>query len=182
MAFQVEPDETSSHLQLILYWRDRLLMHWVPQPASGNSVIQSSVASTHPRDDVDGDQDLSDRIFYSDCNDSLPGPEGRVVEITRANSSGQPTSLRVVLGETDRLRKPKELLEASCTPGMYWRAGVAADGTGALHVDIYGAHCDEAIGVMLLKLPAALLLYLLPVKPKRSVKASSAKKPKKDLG
>jgi hypothetical protein len=177
-AFQVEPDESASQLELILYWCDRQLIRWMPQPASGTTTSSSPVASPPLDIEVATQQELSARIAYSDRADSLSGPDGRVAEIIPKSSPDQPISIRLVLGESDRLRKPKELLEASCTPGIYWRAGVSADGTGALHVDILHNASDEVIDAMMLKLPAALLLYLVPVKPKRSVKAPSVKKPK----
>jgi hypothetical protein len=111
---------------------------------------------------------------------SVAGPDGRAIEVTPAMSAGQPTSLRFVLGESHGLRKPKEIVQAASTPGICWRAGITEDGAGALYADIPGDSADDVLEAMILKLPAALSLYLAPVKPKGRVRTTKGKAVKKD--
>jgi hypothetical protein len=165
-AFQEEPDETVVPFELVLYWRDHSLIRWAPQGSDSATTLELATSAV-----TDGEepshQEQADLIKQSDHGSLIEGPDGRMIEVTIAASSNQMSSLRLVLGKEDKLRKPKEILEASCTPGICWRAGITVEGVHALHADIQGRPPEEVLQATILKLPEALSLYLVPMKPKR---------------
>lgn len=180
-AFQEDPDESVSPFELVLYWRDQQLIRWTPPPRTSAGAVPSPLAAYPTVDrEVPSVQEQTGAIESSDHMISVEGPDGRAIEVSPATSANQVTSLRLSLGEKDRLRKSKEILEAACTPGICWRVGVAADGTEALYADIPGGSADDVLEAMVLKLPAALSLYLVPVKPKGRTRTTKGKAVRKD--
>jgi hypothetical protein len=180
-AFQPEPDESVSPFDLVLYWRDQQLLRWTPPqptlavpapvPLAEYPIVECEVPAVR---EETGTPECADRMH------SLEGPDGRTIKVTPAASDELLTSLCLALGENDRLRKHKEILEAACTPGICWRVGVTAAGTGALYADISSGAADDVMEAMILKLPAALSLYLAPVKPKGRARKTKAKAASKD--
>jgi len=69
-------------------------------------------------------------------DDSIQGPDGRVIEIIKGAIADDATTLRLALAETERLRKPKQIGEAACNPGIGWRVGSTADCAGALYAEV----------------------------------------------
>jgi len=178
-AFQEEPDETVHPIELVLYWRDRPLVRWTPHmPASATAVpLAESALGNHPqelREEPAGflAEDVHARM--------VEGPDGRVIEVTTTDSTNQATSLRLVLGKDDRLRKQKEILAAACTQGICWRVGVTAEGVEALYADVQASVGDGVVEATIQGLSIALSLYLVPVKPKRRVRTTKAKVVTKD--
>jgi hypothetical protein len=175
-AFQAEPDESASPLQLLLYWRDMEILRWVPRSEPDNVASVSDAADVTIDAEVPSCQESSLEQYDHDRNRAITGPEGRVIEILASSDTTEMTSLRLLLKETDRLRKAKEIMEASCTQAVFWRVGVTGEGIGALYLDIAGRPSDALLEVMNLKLAEALSLYLVPAKPKRRAKATTASK------
>lgn len=168
-AFEIEPDESVSPFQLALYWRDRLILRWPPLPRpdvapldNGGemaAISESTVESKEP-----------------EVNRTIAGPGGRIIEIFAPVAGMEMTSLRVLLGETDRLRKAKEILEIASNQALCWRVGVTAEGGGALHLDIPGTLSTAILDAMSLRLVEALALYLVPVKPEKRSRAKKMPK------
>lgn len=179
-AFQQEPDESVSPLELVLYWRDNQVIRWTPNSTSDSAAPTSPVASAAIDREVPSDQRLEAAQENVSRVRTVPGPDGRIIEVISAASGDQPTSLRLVLGVPHGLLKPKELVQVACTPGIYWRAGITEDGAGALYADIPGGSTDDVLEATILKLPAALALYLAPVKPKKRARTTKGKAAGKD--
>lgn len=176
-AFETEPEESASPLQLVLYWRDRQILRWTPPsgPDTADSLLDD--ASSTIGGEVAAHQEirLDQKEWHG--NRTIAGPEGRDIEVLAPSAGIEMTSLRLLLNETDRLRKAKEIMEAACTRALCWRVGISAEGLGALYLDIPGTPSDALLESMSLKLAEALSLYLVSVKPKKRARATKASKP-----
>lgn len=180
-AFQQEPDESVSPLELVLYWRDQQLIRWTPPPRTLVDPVPAPFAE-YPTVECEV-LSVREEARTPECAEqmnSLEGPDGRAIKVRPAMSDEPMTSLCLALGENDRLRKPKEILEAACTPGVCWRVGTTVDGMSALFADIPAGSADDVLAAVILKLPVALSLYLVPVKPKGRTRKTKAKAVSKD--
>lgn len=175
-AFQAEPDESAFPLQLVLYWRDMQILRWVPRSEPDSVGSASDAVYVNTDAEVPSCQESSLDEYDHGRDRTITGPEGRVIEILAPSDSTEMTSFRLLLKETDRLRKAKEIMEASCTRAVCWRVGVTGEGVEALYLDIAGRPSDAFLEIMNLKLAEALSLYLVPAKPKRRAKATTASK------
>lgn len=177
-AFEIEPDESATPLQLVLYWRDRPVLRWVPRRLP-DSVVELPDEGFSTTDGIV----LAAREITLDSNEwdlvgAIDGPDGRVIDVLVARSVSGMTTLRVLLNAKDRLRKAKEIMEAASTPGVCWRVGASGEASGALYLDIPGRPSVAFLEAMSLTLSAALSLYLLP--PKTKARARASKAPKSD--
>jgi hypothetical protein len=84
--------------------------------------------------------------------------------------------MRCILFETDRLRKPKEILESACTEGLLWRVGVSPEGTAGLYADLPDWPDESVLEELSGTLQPALDLYLMTKKPRAA--AASARRAK----
>jgi len=178
-AFQEEPDETVVPFELVLYWRDHPLFRWTPE-LSGSATAVPLTASAVNMHSEELRQEPADYIGQGARKAMVEGPDGRVIEVTTSASVSQTMNLRLVLGKDDHLRKQKEILAVACSPDIWWRVGVTAEGVEALYADIQASPGDEVMETTIQRLSVALSLYLVPAKPKRRPRTKKAKANTKD--
>ncbi|MEH6433838.1 hypothetical protein [Massilia sp. DD77] len=182
-GFQVEPDETLAGVVLRLFWRDHEVACW---PPSGGEV---SVRQEDPEREADPATELqpalrpdeagsavasvsSDSVLpESGAPDCIRSLDGRSIDLLwPAPPRKRGVTLRCVLSEGDRLRKPKEILEIAGTGGLLWRAGISAEGTEALYADLLEWPGDSLLEELSGTLALALDAYLV----KKKARAASA--------
>lgn len=176
-AFAIEPDESTSPLELALYWRDRQVLRWIAPPSADNAPMPPDDASSSIDEAASAaEESLLGRNQW-ERDGTVDGPDGRIIDVMAPSTVGGMTTLRHLLNETDRLRKPKEIMEAACTAAVGWRVGVNGEGVAALYLDIPGIPSDTLMGAMRLTLAEALSLYLVPPRAKTRARPKKVSKP-----
>jgi len=188
-AFQLEPDETPAGPVLHLLWGDEEVACWQPFQAEASVRQEGSEREADPAMELQPalPSDEAGSTGASVSSDSaVPGGgapncvrelDGRPIELLWPEPPRQRgVTLRCVLPEGDRLRKPKEILEIACTGGLLWRAGTGAEGTEALYADLLEWPGDSLLEEMSGTLARALDAYL--VKKKTRAASSSTRRGK----
>lgn len=182
-AFQVEPDETPAGVVLRLFWADHEVACWQPPGAEaavrqegpeGEAGPAAVLQPARPADEAEStgalvsSDNLASESGASTCIRSL---DGRSIELLwPAPPRQRGVTLRCVLSEGDRLRKPKEILEIACTGGLLWRAAASAEGTEALYADLLEWPGDSLLEELSGTLARAFDVYLV----KKKTRAASA--------
>jgi hypothetical protein len=157
-AFELEPEERPSGVEFVLRWRGLTLARWTEHENESVPPVASS--------------DLPS-IVATVC--------GKQIEVIGATGEGRTTALRVSLAEGDRLRKPRDILEAACSPGIFWHVGMSADGTNILCADVPGPPDQAVLNVAASALPEALAKYLVPAKRSKKNASTTRRRTKRNV-
>lgn len=194
LKFQVEPDETPAGVVLRLLWNDQDIAGWQPFEAAGPSAQEQAPdnvsSATDPQSVLPPDAGSRAKGMISadsvaaesGATNCIPGPDGRLIELLNLEPPRKRgVTMRCNLSETDRLRKPKEILESACTEGLLWRVGVNPEGAAALYADLPDWPDESMLNELGETLQHALDLYLVKKKKSRST-AASTRRLKGDAG
>lgn len=176
-AFEIDPDETPVGVVLRLLWNDHEVASWQPAEAEARLPRQcgggdaSPFPEPQPAMQADATGSAGATISHDStapentASNSIRGFDGRLIELLLSEPPRQSgVTLRCALSDTDRLRKPKEILEAACTRGLLWRVGVNAEGVAALYADLPKWPDDSLLAELNGALEQALDAYLVKKK------------------
>lgn len=178
-AFQVEPDETPMGVVLRLLWNDHEVASWQP-PGADAPLPQEAMSGNASASGSNSPDPIAPE---SGASNGIRGFDGRLIEPLRAEPTRQSgVTLKCTLSDTDRLRKPKEILEAACTGGLLWRVGVSAEGAAALYADLPTWPDESLLPELTRSLEQALDAYLVKRKTRAPAAARRRKAMNKDSG
>jgi hypothetical protein len=178
--FQIEPDETPVGVVLRLLWNDQEVACWksceiegsdrkaiVEHERSGGdgNFITNLVPQPSKADSAGASISSDNATPENEKQNCIRSHGGRLIELFRPEPPQQRgVTMRCALSETDRLRKPKEILEAACSGGLLWRVGVSSEATAALYADLPDWPDDSMLGELSRTLEHALGVYLVKKK------------------
>jgi hypothetical protein len=181
-TFEMEPEETAGGAEFVLWWRNQELARWTN--CSGNPDDATHAPSPLPEQVREAGVSSTD-VPAVESSDSLPSfietRDGRRIEVIRSTDAPRILTLRAVLPEADKLRKAKEIFEAACQGGVWWRVGMGADGSRALYLDVPCTNDAQALHDAARTLAGALAVYVVPPKAARKKSAASTSLRKKGV-
>lgn len=180
-AFEMEPEETADGAQFVLWWRNHELARWANCSAKpDDAVISSPLPEQLP--EVDSSRPLSPAVESPDSVPSfIPALDGRRIEVLWPADATGAITLRMMLAEADKLRKAKEIFEAACQAGVWWRVGMGADGSRALYLDVPFTSDVRVLQEAAKTLGGALAAYVVPPKAARKKSAATSSPRKKGV-
>jgi hypothetical protein len=189
-AFRIEPDEMPAGVVLRLFWNDHEVTSWQPfeaveprsdtparhEGAEGDAdpVTESPLAAPSEEAGSAGAPLGSDNgaLESGDVN-RIRSRDDRSIELLRPEPPRQRgVTMKCTLTKDDRLRKPKEILEAACTGGLLWRVGVTPEGVAALYMDLPDWPNESLQEELSGTLEEALDAYLVKKKPRAAAKST----------
>jgi len=194
MGFRIEPDEMPTGVVLRLLWNDQEIACWQPfeaeEPRSdaparygdaegdADSVTEPHLAAQSGEAGSAGAPLGSDNgVLESGGVNFIRSPEGRSIELLRPELPRQRgATMKCTLTEDDRLRKPKEILEAASARGLLWRVGVTPEGVAALYMDLPDWPNDTLQEELSGTLEEALDSYLVKKKPRATAASPRRRK------